>query len=394
MISVSRPVLTILLASVLTGFAPTLFAKDESLKVWPEKIDGGYRLYARTADDFPRSLQVSLTSLKNLRSTATLPFQTVVTNGSAGVHLFDLQIVNRTGRDKFNFEYEFVSGNFESARHDESHVYVLPFQHGTKHLLSQGYHGKFSHSEPGREYAIDFTMPENTGIIAARAGTVVTVRTDSNRGGSNKSFEDDGNYITILHNDGSLAEYVHLIRGGAFVRPGQIVEAGDKIGLSGNTGRSTGPHLHFHVGVPTASGKLRTLPTRFLSAQKEAISPTQGQIYYAYHPGKPAFSAPASRAADLTNLESHRTEIPRENKISTRAETIDGAVVVFLRNGYTEAKEILLTLPTMENLNPSKTVPLSIVVEPQTERFAVLLKQRDFTIPFRYETAWKYRSAN
>ncbi len=74
-------------------------------------------------------------------------------------------------------------------------------------------------------------------------------------------------------------------------------------------------------------------------------------------------------------------------------EKIDGAVVLFLRNGFAEAKEILLTLPTMENLSPSKTVPLSMVVEPQTERFAVILKQRDFTVPFRYQTEWKYRSA-
>ncbi|MDF1659809.1 MAG: M23 family metallopeptidase, partial [Verrucomicrobiales bacterium] len=369
-------------------------AKDESLKVWQEKIDGGYRIYARTTDDYPRSLQVNLTSLKNLRSTAPVPFQTVVTNGSTGIHLFDLKIVNRIGRNKFNYEYEFVTGDFQSAKHDDSHAYLLPFEHGSKHFLSQGYHGKFSHSDPGREYAIDFTMPEKTTIHAARSGTVVTVRTDSNRGGAAKSFAKDGNYITILHDDGSLAEYVHLIRGGAFVRPGQTVEAGEKIGLSGNTGRSTGPHLHFHVGIPTASGKLRTIPTRFLGTRNEAVSPEQGKTYYAYHPGKPAFNPSSNRTSDLTTLESHRTGISRDDKVSTRAENIDGAVVVYLRNGYTEAKEISLTLPTMENLSPSKNVPLSMIVEPQTERFAVILKQRDFTIPFRYQTEWKYRTAN
>lgn len=385
------PLKSVLLASMLclaAGLAP---GKDQSLVVWHEKTKDGYRFFARTADGFPKSLQVNLSSLKNLRSSAPNPFQTVIIGGEGGVPLFDLKVTNRFGRNQFDYDYRFVSGDFKTARHEDSHLYLLPFAHGTKHLLTQGYHGTFSHSDPGREYAIDFTMPEGTPVLAARSGTVITVRIDSNRGGAARSFENDGNHISILHADGSLAEYVHLLQDGSFVRPGQKVAAGERIGLSGNTGRSTGPHLHFHVGVPTAEGKLKTIPTQFRNHRNQAVSPEAGKSYYAFHPGKPAFTVAPTRPAVNTSYESHRDRIPRENRISTRAETIDGAIVLFLRNGYPEEKEVLLSLPTMENLTPSRQVPLALTVEAQTERFAVILKQRDLTTPFRYQTEWKYR---
>ncbi|EKS00485.1 peptidase, M23 domain protein, partial [Leptospira mayottensis 200901122] len=51
----------------------------------------------------------------------------------------------------------------------------------------------------------------------------------------------------ILHKDGSIAEYAHLKHKGISVQIGQIVQTGERIGFSGNTGFSSAPHLHFHV---------------------------------------------------------------------------------------------------------------------------------------------------
>ena len=56
-----------------------------------------------------------------------------------------------------------------------------------------------------------------------------------------------GNYIAIRHGRQYMTAYMHLDK--ILVKPGQQVKQGDKIGLSGNTGRSTGPHLHFELHI-------------------------------------------------------------------------------------------------------------------------------------------------
>ena len=69
------------------------------------------------------------------------------------------------------------------------------------------------------------------------------------------------NFIRILHDDGTMALYAHLRSEGALVRVGQRVRAGQQIGLSGNTGFTTGPHLHFVIQVNRGM-KLESLPFR------------------------------------------------------------------------------------------------------------------------------------
>ena len=87
--------------------------------------------------------------------------------------------------------------------------------------------------------AIDLANKCGTPIYAAAAGTV-------QRAVFNNSWNlGMGNYITILHSNGTVTYYGHLMT--VFVKPGDRVDTGDRIGLMGQTGDATGCHVHFEV---------------------------------------------------------------------------------------------------------------------------------------------------
>ena len=93
-------------------------------------------------------------------------------------------------------------------------------------------------------YGVDIFCPIGTNVIATANGTVrFAGRYRSNQDNLNYHY---GNFVVIRHGEtGVDTLYAHLSK--VLVRPGQLVKRGDKIALSGNTGRSTGPHLHYEI---------------------------------------------------------------------------------------------------------------------------------------------------
>lgn len=109
--------------------------------------------------------------------------------------------------------------------------------------------------------AIDYDAPEGTPIYAALDGQVINVKDDSTIGGLDKKFEDQGNYIEILHANNEISEYEHLLPLSAKVKVGDQIKTGDPIAQVGNTGWSACPHLHFMV-YPKGQ-EYKTLKIRF-----------------------------------------------------------------------------------------------------------------------------------
>jgi murein DD-endopeptidase MepM/ murein hydrolase activator NlpD len=142
---------------------------------------------------------------------------------------------------------------------DDSYIYALPYRKGHSYLLVQAYQTAFSHKG---EYALDFKMRRGTKVCAARSGRVVAVREDSKKGGLKPKFLSEGNYVIIKHSDGTYANYWHLKFNGALVNEGDSVEQGQVIALSGNTGYTAFPHLHFEVTTAFTPGHSQ-IPTRF-----------------------------------------------------------------------------------------------------------------------------------
>jgi len=141
--------------------------------------------------------------------------------------------------------------------------YVLPFTPGETYSLTQGNCGGESHDGRFR-YAFDFRMPAGTPVVAARPGIVVLVRDDRPDGTGRVG---DENLVMVEHADGQRSRYIHLRQHGARVAPGDRVAWGDTIALSGNSGRSAFPHLHFDVADRCGRGGCRTIPVAFLNAE-------------------------------------------------------------------------------------------------------------------------------
>ena len=122
--------------------------------------------------------------------------------------------------------------------------YRYPFPWvGGPFRLSQGPNGRYSHTGPKGRYAMDIAMPEGTPIVAARAGTVIKTE----NGQTGRGTDPSGNFVRVLHDDGTMGVYLHLQRGSVSVHEGQRVNTGTALARSGNTGHSSGPHLHFVV---------------------------------------------------------------------------------------------------------------------------------------------------
>lgn len=127
---------------------------------------------------------------------------------------------------------------------DTSYIYSLPYTKGAKHLLIQGSNSHYSHKD---ELSLDFKMKSGSEICAARSGRVIAAKFTSNKGGLKPEFMSEGNYIIIEHADGSTANYWHLQFNSGYVKAGDTVQQGQLIALSGNTGYSAFPHLHFQL---------------------------------------------------------------------------------------------------------------------------------------------------
>ena len=157
-------------------------------------------------------------------------------------------------------------------------VVLPPFPPQEEFPISQGFKGVSTHTTPESEFAIDIAMPVGTAIHAVRSGRIMDVEEDFNRAGTNlEEYGDKANHVRVLHDDGTMAVYAHLDLASVNVRPGARIRAGQKIARSGNTGFSSGPHLHFVIQQNTGM-KLISLPFKFQASQGVPMTPEELQV--------------------------------------------------------------------------------------------------------------------
>lgn len=176
-------------------------------------------------------------------------------------------------------KYKWSLGN-KNSKHNNKYLYRLPYALRTSQQVTQGFNGKFSHFGNSK-YAVDFGLKIGTSVYAARGGIVVMTQDNGNKNGQSKKFAKYGNFITIKHNDGTYGKYNHFKYKKVFVKVGQKVKRGDKIGLSGNTGFTSGPHLHFVVFKGKSSNSRTSIPVKFITKTGIITKPIRKKFYTA-----------------------------------------------------------------------------------------------------------------
>lgn len=155
--------------------------------------------------------------------------------------------------------------------------YVLPFPVGKAYTCSQGFNTSFSHNGTF-SYSDDFDMPIGTVVTAARSGRVVYIVENYSDNDHTAGHE---NVVIVEHDDSTYARYSHLTTDGALVERNQFLKPGDTVGLSGNSGQSNHPHLHFDV-TRTFSGRSdQTIPFDFRNTNPHPLGLEAGVIYEA-----------------------------------------------------------------------------------------------------------------
>ena len=212
---------------------------DNLVKLETKKHTAGETLLVRNDLYAPVEIELRLDKLSNAVGAPDAPIRWVLPPRSK-IRLVTLAPEDAAKPLRYKPRLRYAMG--DPRLQPQVYRYPLPWR-GGPFKLTQGANGKYSHFTPKGRYAMDIAMPEGTPILASRGGMVVKTENQQSGRGNNPS----GNFVRILHDDGTMGVYLHLMRGSVSVREGQRVVSGMPIARSGNTGNSTGPHLHFVV---------------------------------------------------------------------------------------------------------------------------------------------------
>jgi murein DD-endopeptidase MepM/ murein hydrolase activator NlpD len=195
--------------------------------------------------------------------------------------LLNLEVLQEFDAPYVEYLFEYLPGD-PTASHQENEGYLVPFSAGRDFPITQAYPDAMTHRTPDSVYAVDIAMPVGTNVLAARDGIVFDVASKNYRGGLDLSRDGEAaNIIRILHDDGSFSLYAHLNWNSIRVKPGDRVRAGQYIADSGNTGFTSGPHLHFSV-QRNAGLRVESIPVIFKGSNSAAVVPATGDVLTAY----------------------------------------------------------------------------------------------------------------
>lgn len=255
--------------------------ENPNVSVFYQTADDEIQLFARNDYHAPVQVVLGLEQLHDVEMPPADQSLRFVVPALDQAFLMGFQPVVDAARPTVAYRYLYIIGDPE-AQHEPDQAYRAPFAVAREHPVSQAYPYAITHTTPDAHHAIDISMPIGTDIYAARGGTVIDVASTNFRGGLDPTQSGaQANLIRILHDDGTYAIYAHLNWNTIRVQPGDAVARGEYIADSGNTGFSTGPHLHFAV-IKNADMRSESVPVIFEGPNGADIVPELGGTLMAY----------------------------------------------------------------------------------------------------------------
>ena len=249
------------------------------VQLFQREDDAGLALIAKNTFFAPIQLAYRLSQLRNVASDTPREGLTVLPPRSE-VTVIEVGRAVPGQNSGFQYEFQFLPGEPE-AEHKPAQPYRLPFALSTTVGVSQAFPDTTTHGDPGSQYAIDFVMPVGTHVFAAREGVVIDVASGFFEHGTDLKVDGPrANIVRVLHADGTMSLYGHLNWNTIRVVPGQRVARGEYLADSGNTGFTTGPHLHFVV-QRNRGGALVSVPIEFAGPAGAPITVRSRERYTA-----------------------------------------------------------------------------------------------------------------
>ena len=240
---------SVLLIFLFPFFSSTIFGQKVIEVTYERDRDGkGYIFECQNNSFINYTVTVTFSTLSNLSADVTLPYQMTVAPGKT--RLFQLkQISESMSPPSFNYSTSYRKG-CEKTKTDTLFPYLLPISPNKSTRPSELFNlsERYGNASPPKDwYALAFKVAEGDTVFAARKGIVGELVSDKKTAGENLSYSRDVNYIEIQHEDCTTARYELFKENGIFVKEGDVVQAGQPLGVISSSNFASGNQVRFSV---------------------------------------------------------------------------------------------------------------------------------------------------